>query len=314
MSSTNSAQTQRSQGHGYNTGRRMSSRRIHLSFPGSVHAEIVKVLSLRSSYILLVINTVLIPLGTALAAWSIKTLNSMGEDGKTLSTPRALDAADLWMSVGAFVSTAVLAVGILAILSLTSEFANSSIQASLTANPRRAMFMGAKTVAVSAFTAASTLIGMLLAWGTAHTVLAGTTITPLSDAHRFAPWVVIIGAPIASVLIAIMAIGIGGICRSTVGAVFAFIGVMMIVPQLLSVAALFGNGFRWLNVVTAVLPNSLMDGFLGADLNTGMLASTTSATSSSFDPNWWQSALLLALWSLVVYLIGTVLVKRRDIA
>jgi hypothetical protein len=121
--------------------------------------------------------------------------------------------------------------------------------------------------------------------------------------------IIILGAPVASALIAVMALGIAGICRSTVGAVFTFIAFMMIVPQILAVIAQLGNGFHWIGTVTAALPNSLMDGAVGAGIGTSLPTSS----SNAFDPNWWQSLLLLAVWSAASYVLGTLFVKHRDI-
>jgi hypothetical protein len=310
MSATTNQASSHSTRNGYTSGNRLSPRRIHISLGASVRAELVKLLSLKSSYILLIINTALIPLGTLLVAWSTKLMSTMDDSGKALSTPKAIQMSQLWISVGAFVSTAVLAIGILAIMSLTSEFGNMSIQSTLTANPRRGMLMASKAIAVSALTALSTLLGVLLAWGVAHLFFIGSTLVPLSDAQTLTPLIVILVAPVSAVLISIMALGIAGICRSTVGAVFTFIAFMMIVPQILSVIALLGNGFDWIGTVTKLLPNSLMDGAISADLQTSM----TAASSSSINPNWWQSLLLLLAWSVVSYVAGTVLVKHRDIA
>ncbi|MCH4160082.1 MAG: hypothetical protein LKF41_02840 [Bifidobacterium sp.] len=309
MSSRNIATSKETGQGGYVSGSRLSPRRIHVTFGGSIHAELVKLLSLKSSYILLIINAALIPLGTLLVAWSTKLVNSIDEKGNILSTTKPIEMANLWISVGAFVSTAVLAAGILAIMSLTSEFGNMSIQSSLTANPRRGMLMAAKAIAISALTAFSTLLGVLLAWGVAHIFFLGVTLTPLPNSQRFVPLIIILGAPVASALIAVMALGIAGICRSTVGAVFTFIAFMMIVPQILAVIAQLGNGFHWIGTVTAALPNSLMDGAVGA----GIGASLPTSSSSAFDPNWWQSLLLLAVWSAASYVLGTLFVKHRDI-
>ena len=310
MSSTNTPGSTQSPRHGYVSGSRLSPRRIHVSLAGSTRAELVKLLSLKSSYILLIINTALIPLGTLLVAWSIQLTSTLDDKGNTLDVARPIQMTSLWTSVGAFVSTAVLAIGILSIMSLTSEFGNMSIQSSLTANPRRGMLMAAKGLALSALTGVSTLVGVLLAWGVAHLFFVGSTLEPLSSGQRFTPLIVIGAAVVSSVLVSILALGIAGICRSTVGAVFAFIALMMIVPQILSVLSLLGGGFDWIGSATELLPNSLMDGAIGADINSSM----SSASSNAFDPNWWQSLLLLLVWSAVSYVVGTLLVKHRDIA
>ncbi|MCI1218910.1 hypothetical protein, partial [Bifidobacterium crudilactis] len=110
MSSTNTQRSTQSPRHGYVSGSRLSPRRIHVSLAGSTRAELVKLLSLKSSYILLIINTALIPLGTLLVAWSIQLTSTLDDKGNTLDVARPIQMTALWTSVGAFVSTAVLAI------------------------------------------------------------------------------------------------------------------------------------------------------------------------------------------------------------
>lgn len=312
-----------------------------LSVTGTIRSELRKALSLRSTMVLLILNVALLPAGAALTAWALAFVASTDlATGQPAADPGPLPASMMWSSVGGFVTTCMIVTGIFGVMAITTEYSTTAIQSSLTVNPRRMLFMNAKMTATAALTFLSSLIGLLLSWLVAHLMLAGAGLTPLADSEKILPWVTIIGGSLVLTLTAVMALGFGGLCRSTMGGVCSLIGVLMIFPSILSLA---GLRFDWLQSVARCLPDQAASKFLTGGVSTGITASTgsisvsgtagttagtttgvTDATTASaagsgadtswiFNPTWWQSGLILLAWAVAIYLIGLLVVRRADI-
>lgn len=316
---------------GYTTGRRMSAGRLRLSYLGSVRAELTKLLSIKSTYWLLGITILLIVAGGAVAAASYKTMayvdyNAQTGEMVTLQTPRAMDAESMWLSTTVMVSTAAVVIGIFGVMAITSEYTNLTIQSGFVANPRRGMYLAAKGTVVAILAFLTALIGVGLSWAAVRLVLGDIPVSPLPDAQRTLPWVCILGAPALSMVMSIMALGLGAICRSSVGGVFALIGVWNILPSLLGAASLSEKLRPAVMSITNCLPSTAMGDFFSGATNLGSSQSTGSASAADlvigvaaarkveyFDPTWWQSGLIFLAWAAVVYAIGLMVLRRADV-
>lgn len=316
-STTRKEQSPRSGGHaspsatGYTTGRRMSSLRVHLSFMGCVHSEIVKLVSLVSTWWLMGISLVLIPAMSALGIWSVILVSSTNmHTGGKLAKPRPLAVSDLWLQIGSSIGIAALVIGIFGVMSVTSEYTTSAIQSSLVANPRRVMFMNSKAVATAVFTFVVSLAGMLVSWLVYEGMTYGRTVTPLSHSHAAVPYLVIFGAPVSLALVSVMSLGLGAICRSTAGGVFSVVGLLILLPSVLGIVSVVGKSMGWLSSIGECLPDSAIGNFLSG----GIADSQSSGASSGyFSPNWWQSGIILCAWAVVFYAVGTVVLKHSDV-
>ena len=144
---------------------------------------------------------------------------------------------------------------------------------------------------------------------------------------------------------AVLGVGLGGLCRSTMGGVFALVGLLIIVPSALSMASLAGDRFAWLQSLARCLPDQAAGNVLTAGVDVAVSSSSTnvsvdveamntaagSATGASagsvtaagsaaasdpsglFDPTWWQSGLIVLAWMTVAYIIGMMVVRRSDV-
>ncbi|KAB8294457.1 permease of ABC transporter system [Bifidobacterium avesanii] len=307
---------------GYTTGRRMSAGRLRLSFLGSVRSEFTKLLSIKSTYWLLAITALLIVAGGAISAASYKAMAAISYDSSTgamttLDTPRPIEAASVWASTTVMVATASVVIGIFGVMAITSEYTNLTIQSGFVANPRRGMYLAAKGVVVALLAFATTLVGVGLAWVAARAVLGGVEITPLDDAHRMLPVICLIGAPAAGLVMAVMALGLGAICRSTVGGVFALIGLWSILPSVLGIASLNEKLRSAVTSIGNCLPSSVMGTFLAGpseETSSSMsLLGVASTEMKYFDPTWWQAGLILLAWAAVAYALGALVLRRSDV-
>ena len=186
---------------------------------------------------------------------------------------------------------------------------------------------------VAALAFLSSLIGLLLAWGVAYALLSPGGLTPLTDAERALPYMSMFGGALLLTAMAVLAVGLGGVCRSTMGGVFALVGVLIIAPSVLSMASLVGDRFAWLQSVARCLPDQAASNFLTAgvdvavsssstnvsvdveamDAAAGATVATTPDASGLFEPTWWQSGLILLAWVVAAYVIGAMVVRRSDV-
>ena len=305
-----------------------------LTFLNAVRAELCKALSLKSTYVLLVINAVLLPIGSALLAWAMSFVMSLDpQTGEILDTQQPVAESFMWSAVSSFVPTCLLVTGIFGVMAVTVEYSSSTIQSSLVANPRRVMFLNAKTLVVAALAFLSSLIGLLLAWGVAYALLSPGDLTSLTDAERVLPYMSVFGGALLLTAMAVLAVGLGGVCRSTMGGVFALVGVLIIAPSVLSMASLVGDRFAWLQSVARCLPDQAASNFLTAGVDVAVSSSSTNVSvdveamdaaagatvamtpdaSGLFEPTWWQSGLILLAWVVAAYVIGVMVVRRSDV-
>ncbi|KAB7791022.1 ABC transporter permease, partial [Bifidobacterium leontopitheci] len=282
--------------------------RTRLTFFGAMRGELVKALSLTSTYVLLIINALLMPAGTAITAWAIVALHTHDSTGSTIDAG-PLAGSLLWQSVGASVSLCMIVAGIFGVMAVTSEYATSSIQSSLTANPRRVMFLNAKAMVTMLLAFASSLAGLLMSWGVAAMAFAGPGIRPLGDDEGALPVVALLGGAAVLALTAVMALGFGALFRSTVGGVLTVIGLLTIIPSILSMATLAGERMAWVRSVVACMPGNAASQFMSGPSD-GLAAS---AADGVFTPNWWQSGLILLAWAVVVYAAGVLVARRADV-
>jgi hypothetical protein len=290
---------------------RMNSR-IKLTFFGSLKAELLKLWSLNSTKVLLAIAAALMLAMAALSAWSVTFLSTMDlNTGKKLATPKPIAAADMWAVLASSGATAALVIGIFGVMAITSEYTTSAVQSSLTVNPRRGMFYVSKSVAVSLFAVLGGFVGVLLAAGAMLLLTGGSDITALSgDQWRIIP-VTLIGFPATIVLVALLALGVGSMTRSTVGGVCTVVVLFMVLSSALSITSMAVNKVEWLGTLTYLAPDTAMSNFLSAGLNDA--ASAVVNKPNYWIPEWWQSGLILLGWSAVAWVGGLIVAKRADI-
>lgn len=319
---TAGAATQRRAGYGSS---RVLNRRARLTFTGALAGEIIKLWSLNSTRILLAVTVALSAGMAALSAWSTTFIASIDPlTGKTLDDPQPIAAANVWSLLGASSSTAGLVIGIFGVMAMTSEYTTSSIQSSLAANPRRGMFYAAKSVAVAAFALAGGVVGILAAGAVIIAMTSGHDVTPLGgDQWRIIP-VIVAGCPGALMLTSLMALGLGGLTRSTVGGVCSVVGLLMILSTVVSLTSLIAGKIKWLGTLAYLTPDSAMNNFLSAGVLDGSATTVTvdsqgaSAQTVANDPGywipeWWQSGLIFLAWVALFWIAGLIVTKRADI-
>lgn len=188
---------------------------------------------------------------------------------------------------------AQLAIGVLAILVISTEYSTGTIRATLAAVPRRPYVLAAKAILFAAVAFLAGEAVSLFAFVIGQAILSGHTPTAsLSD-----PTVVraVIGGGLYLTALGLFALGLATIIRHTAAAVSTFVAVLFILPG-----------------ISDVLPSSFssdVNRFLPADIGTVMF----SAHYHGNDPYGpWTSFALLCAYAVALLVVGGAAMIRRD--
>ena len=305
----------------YATGRRAerARRHIHLTFGGCLKGELLKLWSLKSTTILLLLTVGFMVGMTALVAWTLKLIASTDlNTGKSLSEPKPVAAVDVWSSISSSASVTALVIGIFGVMAITSEYTTSAVQSSLVANPRRGLFYVSKSVAVALFALVGGLIGVAGSYLILMLMFNGIEITAFSgDEWRIVP-VTLVGIPVVTAVVALLAQGLGGLTRSTVGGIVAVVLLFMVLSTALSVISMATSSIDWLKWVgslSSLTPDNVISTFLAAGQSSGVEVEVqTSAQQTYWTPNWWQAGLVILGWAAAAWTAGLAVTRRVDIA
>lgn len=217
---------------------------VRLSFPRLVRSEWIKLRSIRSTVWCFAI---LVALTVAMAVL-LGTLVNQG--GQAMPT----DAANgTLVSVNtASVSFTALVVGVLGVLIITGEYGTGQVRSTFTADPGRTGVLLAKAVvlAVSTFvvSAVSTWIGVLIS----TPLQAGNGVeADLGNPSVFMP---ILGSSVYVTLLALLAFGIGLLVRSSAGGIAITLGILLVLPVILSLLGSLIDA-QWILDVSRFLPS-----------------------------------------------------------
>ena len=180
------------------------------------------------------------------------------------ATMSAADRASFDPTNNSFAGLAIgqLALGVLGVLAITTEFSSGMIRATLAAVPRRPLLLAAKAAVVGAVTLAAGEILAFAAFAVGEAVLR----SPAPHATLGQPGVlraVLMGGAYPG-LIALIGLGLGAIIRHTAGAICAVVGILLVLPLILlplgySIQNSVGQFMPMLiaeNSITAVKPQS----------------------------------------------------------
>ncbi|MER6999087.1 ABC transporter permease [Streptomyces sp. NPDC000410] len=144
------------------------------------------------------------------------------------------DAADMDVVVITLMGTqfAQVAIAVLGILTIAGEHAGGMIRASMTAVPRRTPVLWSKAAVFGSVAFAVTFLTHLTTFLAAQTLFSGTDqAASLND-----PGVLraLAGSAAGLTLLGLIALGLGSLVRSVPGAIGAFVGGIMILPEVLT--------------------------------------------------------------------------------
>lgn len=318
-----SSESNAHQSNAYKTGRSMNAQHLRLTFMHTLKSEIVKLRGLASTWwcmalaiVLPVIFSFIIAIvQKAMSKVDIKNGANQGKSSAAItvgpSNKGSLIASQdsIFHLVISFASVSLIVLSIFAVLAVTAEHSTTSIQASLTAVPRRGMFFTAKFIAVAIYVFVVQLIAMAVSLGAAELAFIGDSTSGLSGSNAWKlPLTLFLGSPAIMVVVAAMAYGFGMICKSTAGGIMCVIGAVMILPSVVSIIMFASNFAKWNSILIQILPAAAVEKFLGSSPNSG-----AQLPPNAYIFTWWQSGLVVLAWGVVMYAIGHVVEKHRDI-
>jgi hypothetical protein len=185
-----------------------------------------------------------------------------------------------------------IAIGVLGVLAITSEYATGMIRSTLAATPARRLVLAAKGVALAAPALVVSTIACVVAFLTGQAIFAakgiGVSITAPGELRA------VIGGGLYLAVMALFALGLGAVFRRTAGAMTAFIGLVLVAP-----------------VIVGAFPKPWgpdIEKYLPA--NAGQAILNIHATNGSLSP--WPGFAVLSLWAAAALGLGAWLITHRD--
>lgn len=254
-------------------------------FSGTLRAEWTKLRSVRSTrwtLAALVVLTVLIgalSCASEAANWaSLSPARRLGFDPTNLSLNGVLFGQ--------------LAVGVVGILAITSEYGTGLIRSTLSAVPNRRMVLGAKAVVVAAVALIVGEIASFASFLTGQGILSGSAPSVgLGDPGVLSA---VLSGGLYLAVLALLGLGIGSIVRHTATAISTFVGIVLIAP-----------------LIVQTLPSSIGNA-VGKYLPLIIGRSMTSVQPQPHVLSAWVGFGVLSAYALASLAIGSWLMRHRD--
>ena len=253
-----------------------------------VRSEWIKLYTVRSTYwTLLVAGVGMVAFGAVLCAAYARHYG-----GLTAPARRAFDPAAYSLS-GFFL--AQLAIGVLGVVIITSEYATGSIRSTFAAAPQRSTVLAAKAAIFTATAAATGIISSFAAFYAGQAILSGKGIQArINDPDALRS---VLGAGLYLAVLGLLALGLGTLIRRTAGAVVAVIGMVIILPVLVQ-----GLSSSWQDAITRYLPSAAGQTIIGDTKFT--------PTVPLLAP--WLGFALLCAYAAAVLIAAGIVLNRRD--
>lgn len=247
-----------------------------LSFVRQLRSEFIKLVTVRGTWWSVVIVAA-ITIGIAFIATS------------AMSAP----VDNMVMAVVSPVQFTMMLAGILGVISVTGEYSTGMIRSTFTADPVRGSVLAAKAVVLGAFM----FVVSLIIFG-----IAAVGISPLAASKDIAlDWsdpsktiVPILAASATMALFALLGVGLGFLLRSGAGAIAVTVGILFVLPIIVSMLAMWLHDVEWItnlgNYLPAAATQNVILPFDGAALTVPEGWVTLAA---------WPAAALLAAWAVV---------------
>ncbi|MFF7314876.1 ABC transporter permease [Streptomyces sp. NPDC008137] len=183
--------------------------------------------------------------------------------------------------------------GVLGILATAGEYSTGQIRATMTAVPRRLPVLWSKAAVLAAVAFPLTLATNLLTFPLAQTFLSGTD----QSAALGDPGVLraLAGNAAGLTLLAVLALGIGALLRSVPMAIGAFIGLVMILPEILAMLP-----YEFVDDAVRHFPGKALEALTTAQPMPG----ATSPTAA---------LLAMLLWTAATLATAAAVLRHRDI-
>ena len=254
---------------------------------GVARSEWTKIRSLRStSWTFLVTAVLTIGLGSLFAL------------GRT-SRPRGRDPITASFNAAGFPFNALflaqLAIGVLGVLIITTEYSSGMIRTTFTAVPQRGLVLAVKAVIFACVTLVVSVMTTFVTFFASQAILNRGAVkygVSLSSPHALR---IVIGAALYMTVCALLGVALGALLRSTAAAITALAGLLFILPIVMNFLPVSWHR----DAIAQWLPS-----------NAGMQIIEKVTQPLQFSP--WVGLAVFAGWVVLAFAAALVLLRRRD--
>lgn len=257
------------------------------TFGRVLKSEWVKIRTLRSTWI------------TSGIAVAITTLFGTGLAIAFTSQPRYAESAKHQITAGS--AFGLIVVAVLGALIITGEYSSGQIRSSLAAVPSRGRLLLAKAIASALLAFTIGAVSTFLSWAISYPFMKGNAGSLADMEYLGHVW----GTGLAFAGVALLAMGMGYILRSTAGAITVVVTVLFVIDIPLNLMSL---KWEWVNHLRGLEP-LVVSGALSDPFS---LATEWGAPDNIYLLEHWQAVLVFGAWALVPMVIGAIVFFRRD--
>jgi ABC-2 type transport system permease protein len=255
------------------------------NFADVLRSEWTKARTVRSTMWTLIIAAVLgIGLGALISALASNHYAKSSVSDRLTWDPTSISGAGL--------SIAQLAIAILGVLLVTSEYSTGSIRSSLSAVPRRARFLSAKMTVVVVLTFVVTEVIAFVAFFIGQALISGhAPSASLGDPDVLRA---LIGAGLYGATLGLLGLALGTILRSAAGAISVLVAILFVLPG-----------------IAAALPTSI-DNAVQEYWPTQAGQQVTTVVRDAHTLSAWSGFGILCLFVAILSAAALALLNRRD--
>lgn len=259
-----------------------------LTFGRIVHSEWIKLRTLRSTFWTLA-SVVVVIVGFSVL------VSSFMPDATSTAIPASFRDSIVVAAAASGISFGHLIIAVLGVIAISGEFSTGMIRSSFAAEPRRFPVLAAKAITVFITAFITGLVSLTISWTIATSALS----TKGYDTSFFSSGTLwsILGGAASLGLIAIFAIGVGAIVKSTAAGIATALGILFVLPIIGNILVGTLPKEKWISDTMPYLINASSSGM--ATLPNGTLEV-------------WQNVLSVVIWAAVAFIGGSILTQRRD--
>ena len=256
------------------------------TFLRSVRAEWIKFWSLRSTWI------------TSFITIALTVLFGAGLTAAFGRSEHYQDTAKNMITSGLTFGQVVVAV--LGALIITGEYSSGQIRSSLTAIPHRGRLLLAKAVVLSVVAFLLGSVSVFLSWAISKPFI-GEHAGSLTDSHYAGH---IWGSGLVFAVIALMALGLGFLLRSTAGTITVIVSLLFIISTPLQIAA---SKWDWIYKIIGCLPSTVSEA-----VSDPFQRTTEWGGQGAQFLTHGQAIAVFAAWVLIPLIVAWFVFSRRD--
>jgi hypothetical protein len=212
-------------------------------------SEWIKLFTVRSTYWTVLLAAFgMVAFGAVLCAAYARHYGTLSAADRRAFDPVAYSLSGFFL--------AQLAVGVLGVVVITSDYATGSIRSTFAAAPQRSTVLAAKAAVFGTVAAVTGIVSSIAAFYAGQAILASKGIQYRSaDPHALRS---VIGTGLYLAVLGLLALGLGTLIRRTAGAVAAVVGLVIILPVVIQALP-----SSWQDAITRYLPSAAGQAIIG---------------------------------------------------